>query len=87
MASTAEMIVYSIGTGSSSVYYSIAAEAGSAPSNLGSRFDQVSLGHDEKLGLSANGIWAAVDSTRFDCADYACLDVYVWMPVQARRYL
>jgi len=51
----------------------VAGGAGSIPIALDSRFDAVSPGADEKMGVSANGTWAVVDTTRFGCDAQACL--------------
>lgn len=66
-------LIYSVGTGSASTFYRVSASLAAAPTALDAVFDAVSPGRDEKMSLSRNGTYVAVDSTRFGCGDYACL--------------
>lgn len=51
----------------------VEARDGAIPVALDGRFDAVSPGTDEKMGLSRNASWAVVDATRFGCDAFACL--------------
>jgi hypothetical protein len=49
--------------------------ASASPQTLGSRLDALSPGSDQAAGLSRDGQWVALVTTRFDCQSGGCLAV------------